>query len=89
MRPVIQLLGSPAIERASADPYRVRSRKSWALLAYLILSRRPPARSELATLLFSEADDPLRALRWNLSEIRRALGDGTHLEGDPVVLVLP
>lgn len=85
----IHLLGHPRVERASGDAYQVRSRKSWALLAYLLLSDRPPPRTELAALLYAEADDPLRALRWNLSEIRRALGADVDLEGDPVVLDLP
>jgi DNA-binding SARP family transcriptional activator len=85
----IHLLGSPTIEGSSAAGYQVRSRKSWALLAYLLLSERPPTRTQLASLLYSEADDPLRALRWNLSEIRRALGEGASLEGDPLVLELP
>ena len=69
--------------------YRFRSRKSWGLLAYLILSERPPARSQLASLLFGGADDPVRALRWGLAEIRRALGDDASVDGDPVVLQLP
>ena len=69
--------------------YRFRSRKSWGLLAYLILSERPPARSQLASLLFGGADDPVRALRWGLAEIRRALGDDGSVDGDPVVLQLP
>ncbi len=85
----IHLLGRPRIEAPSGDVYQFRSRKSWALLAFLILNERPPSRRQLASLLFSEADDPLRALRWNLSEIRRSLGDGGALEGDPVVLRLP
>ena len=69
--------------------YRFRSRKSWGLLAYLILSERPPARSQLASLLFGGADDPVRALRWGLAELRRALGDDASVDGDPVVLQLP
>ena len=85
----IHLLGRPRIESSSGDAYQFRSRKSWALLAFLVLNDRPPSRRQLASLLFSEADDPLRALRWNLSEIRRSLGDGGSLEGDPVVLRLP
>ena len=85
----IHLLGRPRIESLSGDVYQFRSRKSWALLAFLILNDRPPSRRQLASLLFSEADDPLRALRWNLSEIRRSLGEGGSLEGDPVVLRLP
>ena len=66
----------------------MRSRKSWALLTYLLLSERPPTRTQLAGLLFEQADDPLGALRWGLAEIRRALGDGALVEGDPVDLRL-
>lgn len=69
----IHLLGRPRIESSSDGVYQFRSRKSWALLAFLILNEHPPTRSQLAALLFAEADDPLRALRWNLSEIRRGL----------------
>jgi DNA-binding SARP family transcriptional activator len=85
----IQLLGRPRIARDPGDAYRFRSRKSWGLLAYLILSERPPPRSQLASLLFADADDPVRALRWCLSEIRRALGDDGSVDGDPVILHLP
>jgi DNA-binding SARP family transcriptional activator len=69
--------------------YQFRSRKSWAVLAYLVLSDVPPTRSQLASLLFGDADDPLRALRWSRAEIRRGLGDGGSLAGDPPALVLP
>lgn len=85
----IHLLGRPRIDSSSGDSYQFRSRKSWALLAFILLSGRPPTRSQLASLLFAEADDPLRALRWSLTEIRRGLGDQGSLEGDPVVLRLP
>jgi len=88
MSMTIQLLGRPRITRDSADVYRFRSRKSWGLLAYLILSERPAARSQLASLLFADADDPVRALRWSLAEIRRALGDNGSVDGDPVALRL-
>jgi DNA-binding SARP family transcriptional activator len=74
--------------RDSGEVYKFRSRKSWGLLAYLILGERPPARSQLASLLFADADDPVRALRWCLSEIRRALRDDGSVDGDPVVLQL-
>lgn len=85
----VQLLGSPRITRPVGEGYELRSRKSWALLAYLILSGRRPSRVQLADLLFGEADDPARALRWCLTELRRGLGDGTTLHGDPVALTLP
>ena len=59
----IQLLGRPGITRDAGEVYAFRSRKSWAVLAYLILGERPPSRSQLARLLFAEANDPVRALR--------------------------
>lgn len=86
---VVQLLGRPRIDVDGAPGYRLRSRKSWALLAFLLLGDRPPARSQLASLLFAEAEDPLGALRWCLAEIRRALGSGVALDGDPVTISLP
>lgn len=65
-----------------------RGNKAWALLAYLLRSRRPPARRRLAELLFAEAADPLGALRWNLAQLRHALGNAGTLDGDPVRLAL-
>ncbi|MGV3572270.1 MAG: BTAD domain-containing putative transcriptional regulator [Ramlibacter sp.] len=43
------------------------------LLAYLLASPVPVTRERLAGVLFPEAEDPLGALRWNLSELRRLL----------------
>ena len=85
----ISLLGRPSLQVDGAGGYRFRSRKSWAVLAFLLLTERAPTRSQLASLLFAEADDPLRALRWSLAEIRRGLGPGGVLDGDPVELALP
>ncbi len=86
---VVQLLGRPRIEVDGVSGYRFRSRKSWALLTFILLSERPPTRSRLASLLFAEADDPLRALRWCLAELRRGLGPAAIIDGDPVRLTLP
>jgi DNA-binding SARP family transcriptional activator len=77
----IRLLGKPTVGRTNRSP---RGRKTWALLAYLMLAERPPSRRQLAELLFADADDPLGALRWTLAELRRCLGDGITLEGDPL-----
>lgn len=85
----IHLLGRPRIEHDSGPAYQFRSQKSWGVLAYLILSDRQPTRAQTAALLFGEADDPLRALRWSLAEARRGLGQDATLEGDPLVLDLP
>ncbi len=85
----IHLLGAPSVAaggRAVAPP---RGRKAWALLAYLLADARPAPRERLAGLLFEDADDPLGALRWNLSELRRLLGDPGALRGPVVALELP
>lgn len=84
----IHLLGRPRIERAGVLLPAPRGFKSWGLLAYLLCAVRPPTRNELVTQLFGEADDPLAALRWNLSTLRRAL-PGAEIGGDPLTLVLP
>jgi DNA-binding SARP family transcriptional activator len=84
----IRLLGRPRIECAG-EPVAPRGRKTWALLAYLLLSERPPPRTRVAGLLFSEAEDPLGALRWTVADLRRILGGADALRGDPLELRLP
>lgn len=84
----IHLLGRSRIERNGVGVAGPRGRKAWALLAYLLATESPPSREWLAELLFGDADDPLNALSWNLSELRRALGPGASLGGDPVELTL-
>ena len=83
----IRLLGPPVIESLGAAPLQPRGRKAWAVLAYLALQDEGTSRSRMASLLFPDAADPLGALRWNLSELRRAL-DGVTVGGDPLRLVL-
>lgn len=85
----IRLFGKPGIERDGAPAPPPRGRKTWALLAYLLLSDHAPPRSRVASLLFSEADDPLGALRWSLADLRRTLGVPEAATGDPVELGLP
>jgi DNA-binding SARP family transcriptional activator len=84
----IHLLGSPRLERGGAPVDAPRGHKAWGLLAYLLRGRVPPSRERLAGLLFPEADDPLGALRWALSALRRQLGAGAEVGGDPVRLKL-
>jgi DNA-binding SARP family transcriptional activator len=84
----IHLLGKPRLERDGEVLPGPRGHKAWGLLAYLLLAERPPTRDELVSQLFAEADDPSGALRWNLSELRRAL-PGAEIGGDPVELGLP
>ncbi|MEO6654010.1 MAG: tetratricopeptide repeat protein [Ilumatobacteraceae bacterium] len=66
-----------------------RGHKAWGLLAYLLRSRVPPSRERVASLFFPEADDPLGALRWTLSALRRLLGEDAVVGGDPLRLALP
>src|SRR6185436_13761749 len=81
-------LGPPTIERDGRAVRPPRGGKSWALLSYLLLAERPPSRTHLAELLFTEANDPLGALRWTLAELRRVLGPSVVLTGDPVTATL-
>ena len=83
----IRLLGPPRIESPGTTPAQPKGRKAWAVLAYLALQPDGISRSRTATLLFPDAADPLGALRWNLSELRRTL-DGVSITGDPLRLAL-
>jgi pimeloyl-ACP methyl ester carboxylesterase/DNA-binding SARP family transcriptional activator len=68
--PFLLLLGPPAVRiGANVAPLVLRP-KAVALLTYLALAKRDVARSELARLLFAEAEAPLAALRWHLAHIR-------------------
>jgi DNA-binding SARP family transcriptional activator len=88
MEGTIRLLGRPSIEYDGVPVRAPRGRKSWALLAFLLLAERPPTRKRLAEMLFADAEDPLGALRWTLAELRRALGVREALSGDPVMVSL-
>lgn len=84
----VRLLGAPAIVRDEGPVERPRGRKTWGVLAYLMLADGPCSRRRLADLLFVEALDPMRTLRWNLADLRRALGGSDSVAGDPVELRL-
>ena len=86
MTTTVCLLGTPSILH---DDERVamKGTKAWGLLTYLALTRVPHTREHLSELLFPEADDPLRALRWNLTELRRVTA--AEISGDPVTMSLP
>jgi len=46
------------------------SRKTRALLAFLVLTRRPQRRERLCEMFWELPDDPRGALRWSLSKLR-------------------
>jgi DNA-binding SARP family transcriptional activator len=54
------------------------------LLAYLVCTPHPTSRERIAGLLFPEADDPLAALRWTLSDLRRFVGSSFEVGGEPL-----
>lgn len=84
----IRLLGRPRAEADGREVPGPRGRKAWALLAVLLLADSPPSRRSLAGLLVPDAGDPLGALRWTLSQLRRALRGHAAIGGDPVVVRL-
>lgn len=82
----VYLLGPPSVVREGAVAPPARGKKVWALIAYLLSTSRAPGREHVAEMLFTDADDPLRALRWTLNEARRFLPG--RVEGDPLELDL-
>lgn len=84
----IKLLGIPSVS-IDGDDLRPRGNKVWGLLAYLLMCRMPATRSHLSDLLFAQADDPMRALRWNLTELRHVLGSDAISSGGFVAITLP
>ncbi len=68
---VIATLGILSVSRSSAALPLPPSRKTRALLAYLVLATRPQRREHLIDLFWGDGpDDPRGALRWSLSKIR-------------------
>ena len=80
----IRLLGEPAILDAEGRSQPVRGHQAWALLARVLLARRPLDRRSLAAELFPETADPLGSLRWCLASLRQALDSSESLRGDPL-----
>jgi len=89
MATTVRLLGRPCIEVDGRPGPRPRGQKCWAVLAFVLLTERPPGRQRLAALLFDGAADPMGALRWTLAELRRALRCPAALTGDPIAPGLP
>lgn len=71
----IRLLGQAEVRRNGDRLPFPKSRKTLALLAYLIVTGRPHSRQHLCDLLWQTPDDPRAALRWSLSKLRRLFED--------------
>ncbi|MEA2697122.1 MAG: hypothetical protein QOI66_1393 [Myxococcales bacterium] len=74
----IRLLGELEVTHDGRARPLPASKKTRALLAYLVATARPHLRERLCTLLWDGPDDPRAALRWSLTKIRPLLDDATE-----------
>jgi DNA-binding SARP family transcriptional activator/pimeloyl-ACP methyl ester carboxylesterase len=73
----IKLFGGLEVRRDGEPVALPQSKKTRALLAYLILKGTPQRRDALCELLWEIPDDPRAALRWSLSKLRPLVNDET------------
>lgn len=84
----LYLFGSPRLERAGSSVH-IDTRKGYALLAWLAVTRTPQSRDTLAALLYPENDDTSAraALRRTLSAVNTALeGVGLLIERESLAI---
>ncbi|HVV16435.1 MAG TPA: AAA family ATPase [Polyangia bacterium] len=79
----IRLLGELEVRRQGRALPLPASKKTRALLAYLVATGRPHLRESLCALLWDGPDDPRAELRWSLTKLRPLLdGGGGQLQTD-------
>ncbi len=80
----IRLFGPLTVVREGGVVGLPASRKTRALLAYLVATGRQHTRHRLAKLLWDDPADPRASLRWSLWKLRRVLADdvGERLVSD-------
>jgi DNA-binding SARP family transcriptional activator len=66
----VRLLGEVNVLRDGSALSLPASRKTRALLAYLVAARTPQSRQRLCDLFWDGPDDPRAALRWSLTKLR-------------------
>jgi DNA-binding SARP family transcriptional activator len=74
-RLAIHVLGDFQVLREGTLQEFPHSRKTRAILAYLILTGRRHRRDRLCNLLWDVPDDPRGSLRWSLSKLRALVDD--------------
>ena len=74
----VWLLGPFRVVRSGVDAALAPSRKVRALVAYLVMARRPVHRAKLCELFWDASNDPRGELRWCLCKIRGLLSDPSH-----------
>ncbi len=72
----IRLLGRLEVICSGSPVPLPPSKKTRALLAYLVATHERQSRAHLCELLWEGPDDPRAALRWSLTKIRSLLDDG-------------
>ena len=80
----IRLLGELQVMRPDSVVPLPASKRTRALLGYLVTTRVPQLRQALCDLLWDGPDDPRGALRWSLSKLRDVIDDAeaTRLHAD-------
>jgi DNA-binding SARP family transcriptional activator/tetratricopeptide (TPR) repeat protein len=71
----VRLLGEVGLERGGAPVALPASKKTRALLGYLVATATPQPRQRLCDLLWDGPDDPRAALRWSLTKLRPLVDD--------------
>jgi len=71
----IRLIGELALTRNGKTVPLPASRKTRALLAYLILNPGAHRRERLCEIFWRVPDDPKGSLRWSLSKLRKLVDD--------------
>ncbi|HME91483.1 MAG TPA: AAA family ATPase, partial [Myxococcaceae bacterium] len=71
----LRVLGDFTVLRSGAPVALPQSRKTRALLAYLVITGRPHQRERLCEIFWDGPHDPKAELRWSLSKIRQILGE--------------
>lgn len=70
---IIKTLGPLSLHREGVELKLPASKKTRALLAFLLITARPHRRERLCELFWDMPDDPRGALRWSLSKLRGVL----------------
>jgi DNA-binding SARP family transcriptional activator len=81
----VRLLGELELRRGEERPLALPpSRRTRALLGYLVASAVPQSRSALCDLLWDGSDDPRASLRWSLTKLRPVVDDdrASRLQAD-------
>lgn len=69
----VHLIDEVCLQQAGRAVPLVSSRKTLALLGYLLVTGQPHRREHLCDMFFPDTNDPRGALRWSLTKLRQAL----------------